>query len=131
MSIVKILSSLEEYLELKKKEKEGESGLEEKMCAAQKHFVSLLNEYVDFRVAAAFDKEEKQKRNSIIPQRITIPDPSIVWADILALIHALHSSPKPPREDIVDLELWIKEYRSWYKNERAIALNAIPLNYRK
>lgn len=117
-SVDKLLSSIEEYFDLKKKENLDDASLE----AARLRVHSALGDY--FLRALA---EEKRKSSSAT-RKISVvksANQSVSWDSVAKMIDALNACPLPMKDiEGGNVTKWMQIYNDWYA-KRTAALNAI------
>lgn len=134
MIIDNLLSAIEEYLELKRSAQNGTyddedgSSYGKELTEIRKRFGLSLNELIDFRMDGVL--ELRKKRASSTTRNVTIPDPDMEWADIIAVVDALNCAPNPPKGDLKEmfesgkLQQWLECYERWFKDKRYSAIQS-------
>lgn len=129
MKIETVLSSLEEYLEMRRDV--GSDDHSFLGLSAARHRAELaLKEYIGSQFNYLMVEE---RRVSTTPTRkVDVVNPkntSIAWEEVVGLIDALNSPPTPMRNfsDPKAVERWMKVYRDWYEFKRKAALKVNPL----
>lgn len=112
-----LFTSLVECFELHKDHINGQVD-EDHVNEALKRFFLSLNEYVDLRIKSAFEERRKQigKDKVLLAEELnyTVSD----TLKSISSIRALASAPPPP-ENTKEIEMFVREYNSWYDQERA------------
>lgn len=127
MKIERVLSTLEEYLELRREL--GEAGGDHTVVQAAKDRAGLaLNEYIRSR----FDNLmiEERHTSSTPTRKVDVVNPAIAqvaWEDVAELMDALNAAPSPMRDltNQIAIHKWMVVYKHWYEKRRK-ALNVDP-----
>jgi hypothetical protein len=121
MSVNILLTSLEEYLALKKDFLNG-CGDKKTLNEAKKRFARALNEYIDWRTDGVLEDRRKRITNT----NISVADLMTSNAEMSNLdsIVALNGAPTPPSKEITKtitdqrLKDWLTVYNNWYHTQR-------------
>lgn len=128
MKIERVLSTLEEYLELRREA--GEADGDHTVVQAAKERAGLaLNEYIRSR----FDNLmiEERRVSSTPTRKVDIVNPAtaqVSWEEVAELMDALNAAPVPMRDltNPIAVHKWTVAYKSWYENKRRNALSVNP-----
>lgn len=129
MKIERVLSTLEEYLELRR-EIGTHGGDHHVVNAAKQRAEMALNEYIGGRFNHLMVEE---RRISTTPTRkVDVVNPkntTIAWEEVVELVDALNAPPMPLRDtsNPKAVERWMAVYRAWYEQKRRAALRINPL----
>lgn len=128
MKIERVLSALEEYLELRRQTDVSNNDLDIVQAAKDRAGLAL-NEYIRSR----FDHLviEERKHSSSPTRKVDIVDPvsaSVSWEDVASLMDAVNAAPTPMRDlsNQVTVHKWFAAYKFWYENKRREALKIEP-----
>lgn len=129
MKIERVLSTLEEYLELRREV--GEVGGDHTVVQSAKERAGLaLNEYIRSRFDNLMIEE---RRSSTTPTRkVDIVNPAtaqVAWEEVANLMDALNGAPTPMMDlsNQVGVHKWFVAYKHWYEKKRRDALNVNPV----
>ena len=129
MKIERVLSALEEYLELRREF--GEEHQEHDALTSAKERAGLaLNEYIKTR----FDNlllEERKVSSSTPTRKVEIVNPDsaqVNWEEVVGMIDALNCAPLPMRDlsNPVLVHKWMMAYKDWYEHKRKQGLSLNP-----
>jgi hypothetical protein len=123
MSADTILATLVDYLNTKQAISDGTAHPEE-LAASKKRFADALNEYLDWRFEASYEKRRKHMSSQRIQAADAINSTVKGTAASIRSMSALNSAPPPPKDKNPEaVEKWYRDYKAWYENARKKGMN--------
>lgn len=117
LPVDRLLSSLEEYLSIKKEIVNGDTSDLTRLKDSKKRIESCLSEYFNIN----FDKAilEERRRLSSTTRKVTIIS-EVSWEDVVKLLDVLNNAPSPMNHisNIEDVKHWMNVYQEWFNRKK-------------
>lgn len=128
MKIESVLSTLEEYLELRREAGDASSDVSV-VGEAKDRAGRALNEYIRTRFNHLMIEERKSSTSPT--RKVDIVNPStakVSWEEVAGLMDAVNAAPMPMKDlsSQVLVHKWMANYKLWYEQKRRDALKINP-----